>query len=230
MAWISVHEQMRDHKKLRRLARLLNCNRHEAAGILIFLWLWALTNADREGAIATADNADISEGCGYEGEPDDLMFALTESGWLYKDEDGYWINDWDEWQGIYYQSLEKRKENARRMREYRRMTKTKEPKREARIEPKKTELVPAEAIDCFERLWALYPNKQGKSAVKPSTKKTMLKYGEERITKAIERYKVHLEDNPWKQAMNGSTFFNGRYEDYDTEEIVARPVLNLEDM
>jgi len=72
------------------------------------------------------------------------------------------------------------------------------------------------AIDeCFERLWTLYPNKQGKVAVKMAAKRRVYEYGETRIVAAITAYNKDLSENTWKHPMNGSTWFNGRYEDYD---------------
>lgn len=68
--------------------------------------------------------------------------------------------------------------------------------------------------DLFLELWKLYPNKKGKSAVTKKSKETISKIGIEKMTKAIETYKNELQRETWKQAMNGSTFFNGRYEDY----------------
>ena len=68
--------------------------------------------------------------------------------------------------------------------------------------------------DLFEMLWQLYPNKKGKSSVSKKSKKAIHEIGYDRMVKAIERYKKDLAENPWKQAMYSSTFFNGRYKDY----------------
>lgn len=68
--------------------------------------------------------------------------------------------------------------------------------------------------DLFEELWKSYPNKKGKSTVSKKSKQTIYKIGIEKMTAAIDNYKQDLKINTWKQAMNGSTFFNGRYEDY----------------
>jgi phage replication O-like protein O len=68
--------------------------------------------------------------------------------------------------------------------------------------------------DLFEDLWKLYPNKKGKSAVSKKSKESIYKIGMEKMAKAIDNYKQDLKVNTWKQSMNGSTFFNGRYEDY----------------
>lgn len=67
----------------------------------------------------------------------------------------------------------------------------------------------------FEEIWKDYPNKQGK---KPafSSYKTALKNGttDKDITEGLDRYKRHLQQNTWKQAAQGSTWFRqNRWED-----------------
>lgn len=63
----------------------------------------------------------------------------------------------------------------------------------------------------FEECWKLYPNKKGKGQIKPKTKMTAYKLGDEFI-RCIERYKKLKPD--WQQFQNGSTFWNGGYVDY----------------
>lgn len=83
----------------------------------------------------------------------------------------------------------------------------------------------------FEKIWKDYPNKQGK---KPafSSYKTALKNGttDEDIIEGLERYKKHLQQNTWKQAAQGSTWFKqNRWEDeFDdvTEENATSDELN----
>ena len=67
----------------------------------------------------------------------------------------------------------------------------------------------------FEKIWKDYPKKQGK---KPafSSYKTALKNGatDEEIIEGLERYKKHLQQNTWKDAAQGSTWFKqNRWED-----------------
>lgn len=71
-----------------------------------------------------------------------------------------------------------------------------------------------DARELFERLWKLYPRKKGKSQVSLTTKKKLLKVGEEIMTKAIERYSREVEGKEEQYILMGSTFFNGRYQDY----------------
>ena len=48
MAWISVHKEVIG-TKLRLLAKKIGGSQNEALGILVRLWLWAMTEADRDG-------------------------------------------------------------------------------------------------------------------------------------------------------------------------------------
>jgi hypothetical protein len=78
-----------------------------------------------------------------------------------------------------------------------------------------------EACTLFEKVWDLYPNKKGKGQVSDTKKKALLKIGEEELTRAIERYKKHLDANSsWLKPQNGSTFFNSGYVDYLDENYV----------
>lgn len=73
----------------------------------------------------------------------------------------------------------------------------------------------------FEALWALYPAKRGKNKVTESTRRRLFAVSTEEMQRAIDRYKAEVEaanfDRNW---LNGSTWFNGRWEDYagDTYE------------
>lgn len=72
-----------------------------------------------------------------------------------------------------------------------------------------------EEAEHFEALWQLYPVKRGKNQVKPAQRKRLAAVSVEEMQRAIERYKEEVATSPadrvWK---NGSTWFNGAYEDY----------------
>ena len=81
----------------------------------------------------------------------------------------------------------------------------------------------------FEKIWKDYPNKQGK---KPafSSYKTALKNGttDKDIIEGLERYKKHLEQNTWKQAAQGSTWFKqNRWED-EFDDVVEENTTSAE--
>jgi hypothetical protein len=82
------------HPKTTKLARRLDLTRYEAVGLLECLFHWAGAYA-RRGDIGRHEPGDIAEGIGWEGDPQLLLTALTESGWLDKCEcHGLRIHGW----------------------------------------------------------------------------------------------------------------------------------------
>ena len=78
----------------------------------------------------------------------------------------------------------------------------------------------------FEKAWKEYPTKKGKKAVNKKNKEVIEKLGEEKILQAVRNYTkdiAHQRANGFKDLnyMNGSTFFNGRYEDYLDESSIT---------
>lgn len=100
MAWIESHQVLRDHPKVKRLARLLDCSVAATIGHLHCLWWWAMDYAE-DGDTARYDALDIADACMWEGDPDQLVEALRgcgpggTSGFL----DGTVLHDWDEYGG-----------------------------------------------------------------------------------------------------------------------------------
>lgn len=72
----------------------------------------------------------------------------------------------------------------------------------------------------FEKVWNLYPKKTNKSQIKKATKERLYKIGYNKIARCIERYKMELERNgtDYQYIKAGSTFFNGGYEDYLSDD------------
>lgn len=81
--------------------------------------------------------------------------------------------------------------------------------------PKSSASLSKEEAEHFEALWQLYPVKRGKNQVKPAQRKRLAAVSVEEMQRAIERYMEEVKASPadrvWK---NGSTWFNGAYEDY----------------
>lgn len=73
-----------------------------------------------------------------------------------------------------------------------------------------------EIESCFLALWDLYPKKAGKSAVSKKAKAALYKAGFDVVAAAIENYKAQIqrENRDMQYVKNGSTFFNGAWEDY----------------
>lgn len=74
--------------------------------------------------------------------------------------------------------------------------------------------------DFFEKIWELYPKKTNKAQIKKATKERLYKIGYDKIARCIERYKMDLERNgtDYQYIKAGSTFFNGGYEDYLSDD------------
>lgn len=75
----------------------------------------------------------------------------------------------------------------------------------------KIKTIPLSQID---EVWKLYPNKKGKSDSYKNIPKLISQHGFEEIKKCVERYCIEVKDQDKKYMMYGSTFFNGRFEDY----------------
>lgn len=67
-----------------------------------------------------------------------------------------------------------------------------------------------------EIVWSMYPRKEGKSSAFKTIPKLIEKHGLDQIIRCVERYSAKLKsDNTDKKyILQGSTFFNGRYEDF----------------
>lgn len=77
--------------------------------------------------------------------------------------------------------------------------------------------------ELFERLWRLYPKKEGKRKVSKDAKKALVVAGYDRVAAAIDAYKEQIERNHTddKYIKHGSTFFNGDWHDFDAAENIA---------
>lgn len=66
----------------------------------------------------------------------------------------------------------------------------------------------------IEEIWRLYPRKEGKQKSIKNIPKILNKHSKEELIRCIERYKRETEGKDKQYILMGSTFFNGRYEDY----------------
>lgn len=74
----------------------------------------------------------------------------------------------------------------------------------------------AEIDSMFERVWKLYPKKEGKHRVTKQAKVALYKAGEDKIIRAVENYKAKIEreHKEYQYIKQGSTFFNGDWQDF----------------
>lgn len=112
MAWIELHQELREHPKAKRIARRLQMPLPHVIGHLSCLWLWCLSYA-QDGDLSAFDVEDIADGALYEGDAADFHAALVAEGFIEEAEDGtQQIHDWHEYGG---KLLHRKKANAERM-------------------------------------------------------------------------------------------------------------------
>src|SRR5690606_22136242 len=105
MAWIESHDNLKDHPKTRRAARLLGVSVPTIIGHLHLLWHWCLSYAE-DGDLSAYDAADIAEAVMWDGDPDQFIEALIncgpagKAGFLERDAQGrLLVHDWHEYAG-----------------------------------------------------------------------------------------------------------------------------------
>ena len=76
----------------------------------------------------------------------------------------------------------------------------------------------------FRELWMLYPLKRGKNQVKAAAKHRLADVSAAEMARAIDRYEREYENAPPdRQMLYGSTWFNGRWEDYSDDNYTPAP-------
>lgn len=65
-----------------------------------------------------------------------------------------------------------------------------------------------------EDVWNMYPKKMGKAKAISKIPKLLETYGKDQIIEAIKRYCNEIKGVDKQFILHGSTFFNGRFEDY----------------
>lgn len=250
MAWISVHESI-DGPKLRSLYKRLGCSKFEAVGILNFLWLWGMRNADKGGYVMYADEEDVlkylsgvSSGCQFSAE--EILDSLIETEWLEREEGlPLRIHDWEDWQKEWYkyQARLEADRNSKRKRRAEEATAKKfaEPPVKVTAPPSKKETLSIdekqeksaaqkgkEYSASFRELWEIYPRKDDKSRAYAMYRARLKEgYSEEELLQATKGYAAEMKKK--KQAreyiLMGKTFFgaDGRFSQYIPKQAEKRP-------
>lgn len=68
----------------------------------------------------------------------------------------------------------------------------------------------------FEKVWSKYPNKKGKKQAfnhYKAWRKASVKHTNEYLLERLKKYLTYCQQNNWYHPMNGSTWFNGRFDD-----------------
>ena len=121
VAWIESHQDLGDHPKTKKLARLLGASRPAVVGHLHYLWWWAVRHA-QDGDLTPYDAATIADEAKWDGDPEAFVQAMLDcgpegkAGFLEVVEGRTLIHDWWEYAG---KLIEARKKDAERKREAR---------------------------------------------------------------------------------------------------------------
>ena len=97
-----------------------------------------------------------------------------------------------------------------------------EPKRKKSSAKKQS--VSKKVEEHFRELWLLYPLKRGKNHVTAAAKRRLADVSAAEMARAIDRYEREYENAPPdRQMLYGSTWFNGRWEDYSDDNYTPAP-------
>ena len=114
VAWIELHQGLREHRKLFACADELKVSRIQMIGILTSLWLWSLDNA-QNGSLEGISNRTIARVCDWpEKKADVLIDALVRARWLDKHGECVQIHDWADYAGKLMESREKDRNRKRK--------------------------------------------------------------------------------------------------------------------
>lgn len=213
MAWISVHEQVLSGK-LRNLSKTIGCSQNEALGILVRLWLWGINNADKNGKIIGADIDDIADsittGLDKRYKPMLVAEALITVNWIEKNEDAFYLHDWNEWQKQWYKYIETKEKDAERKRRERALKSTEKIVSEADVIDEENKTNNSTALTAkkrandyttdFEEFWNIYPRKIDKGG-------------------CYKKYQARLKDGfPFEVMLEAAKNYASECKKYNTEE------------
>lgn len=91
MAWIEVHQELRKHPKIAKLASLAGVSRAEATGYILNLWLWCVAYC-RNGDLTEFTAEEMQEAC--DAASPDVMKWLVKSSWVDEKNSKKLVHDW----------------------------------------------------------------------------------------------------------------------------------------
>ena len=218
MAWIQVHQTLKDHRKVYAVADELDIEPAHALGLIVSFWLWAIDNAP-SGSLEGISNRMIARAAEWSGNADEFVDALKTANFLDETGTGLELHDWKEYTGSLIDKRETEKQRSRNRRAEAKKnkleeqqttavqtadaTQTDQQKTAGRVEYSRVEYsrdiiggnntlhTPQSAQDQrFDLFWTAYPKKVGKAAAKKSWNKVKPN-GElfEKIMEAIDAAK-----------------------------------------
>ncbi len=114
--WIELHDTVREHPKIAKLARRLGVPLVQAIGHVTALWCWTLRMAP-DGDLRSFDSEDIEVAAMWEGPPGAFVAAAVAVRLLDARSNGHVIHDWDDYSGSLKAAERKRKERERKQAE-----------------------------------------------------------------------------------------------------------------
>lgn len=96
--WIELHDGVREHPKLLKLAKRLGISKAQAIGHVISLWCWTLRMA-ADGDLRSFDAEDLEIAAEWEGEQGAFTTAALGVKLLDKGRYGFVIHDWGDYSG-----------------------------------------------------------------------------------------------------------------------------------
>lgn len=96
--------------KFKALGMLLRAPQYATVGVLESLWLFAQHNAT-DGDLSRFSALQIAAWIGWDGDPDELIAAFIEAGWVDQDEAGMRIHDWEDHCPNWLRGVQRRQAN-----------------------------------------------------------------------------------------------------------------------
>lgn len=116
MAWIELHQELVEHKKMDCLVRETRLRRDTALGRLCILWLWTLGNRP-DGRLDGLDDRRLGQILSLETRrAREFREALERVGFLDREGDGLRVHDWEDYAGRLMEIRRKNAERSRRAR------------------------------------------------------------------------------------------------------------------
>lgn len=100
--YVPSHVNLGTHPKTRKLARRLETTVVTTVGHLHFLWWWGMSYAP-DGCLDGFTAEDIAIAGEWEGDPDQFVTALTDTGFITEGR----LHDWDDYGGQLFREREK---------------------------------------------------------------------------------------------------------------------------
>lgn len=241
--WVKLYTGFPDNKKIKRIRKLPDGDK------VILFWVFLLARAgesNKKGGLFFTDTIPYNEedfAVDFDFTPDVVRFSiitLEKYKMIEKYDDIIFIKNWEKYQQK--DRLEKIQEQNRiRQAKYREkqqklansnvtltspVTENNAGELEQELEQDiKSSSNQDSIVSDFEKLWKLYPNKQGKAKALTAYKKAV-KNGvqNKKIQDGIVAYKKHLANNTWRKPAMGSTwFFQERWDDEFGDDPIPDP-------